>query len=69
MKEIRIKDESIKLGQAMKLCGVVSSGVEAKIMIQQELVTVNGEICVSRGKKLYPGDQFQYQGDLYIIVS
>ena len=69
MTEIRIKDESIKLGQAMKLCGAVDSGVEAKFAIQDGKVTVNGEICVSRGKKLTSGDTFAYQKESYLIVS
>ncbi len=69
MNEIRIKDDFIKLGQAMKLCGAVESGVEAKLVIQQEKVTVNGEICTSRGKKLTPGDSFSYNQESYLIVS
>ena len=69
MKEIRIKDDFIKLGQAMKLCGAVDSGVEAKLVIQQEKVKVNGEICISRGKKLSSGDIFEYKKESYLIVS
>lgn len=69
MNEIRIKDDFIKLGQAMKLCGAVESGVEAKLVIQQEKVTVNGEICTSRGKKLTPSDSFSYNQESYLIVS
>lgn len=61
MEEIFIKDDFIKLGQAMKLAGVVGSGVEAKIVIGEGKVKVNGEVCVMRGKKLYPGDVFSYQ--------
>jgi Uncharacterized conserved protein len=63
MKEITIKDEFIKLGQAMKLAGLVSSGVEAKEVIQNGEVKVNGEIDTRRGKKLYPGDNFSYKGE------
>jgi len=69
MKEVRIKDDFIKLGQAMKLCGVVDSGVEAKLVIQQEKVKVNGEVCISRGKKLTAGDTFAYDKESYLIVS
>ena len=69
MKEIRIKDDFIRLGQAMKLCGAAASGVEAKLAIQQEEVKVNGEICVSRGRKLISGDTFEYRKESYIIVS
>lgn len=61
MQEIEIKDEFIKLGQALKLAGLVGSGVEAKIIIQDGLVKVNGEIDERRGRKLYPGDIFEFQ--------
>lgn len=63
MQEITIKDEYIKLGQAMKLAGLVSSGVEAKVLIQEGLVTVNGETDERRGRKLYPGDVFSLDGN------
>jgi ribosome-associated protein len=63
MKSIKISDEFIKLGQAMKLAGLVSSGVEAKEVIQNGEVTVNGETDTRRGKKLYPGDTFSYKGE------
>ena len=62
MKIITIKDDFIKLGQAMKLAGLVDSGVMAKIVILDEEVKVNGEICTQRGKKLYNGDIFEYNG-------
>jgi len=62
MKTITIKDDFIKLGQAMKLAGLVDSGVMAKIVILDEEVKVNGEICTQRGKKLYNGDVFEYNG-------
>lgn len=56
MKEVKIKDEFIKLGQAMKLAGMVGSGVEAKIVITEGQVEVNGEVECRRGKKLPDGD-------------
>ena len=62
MEEISIKDEYIKLGQAMKLAGFVSSGIEAKIVIQDGEVKVNGEVDTRRGKKLIPGDEFEFEG-------
>ena len=62
MKTITIRDEFIKLGQAMKLAGMVDAGVEAKFLIQDGEVSVNGEVCTQRGKKLYDGDTFSYQG-------
>lgn len=69
MQEIAIKDEYIKLGQALKLAGLVSSGVEAKILIQDGLVTVNGEIDERRGRKLYPGDVFELEGNQVKVVA
>ncbi len=62
MDKIWIKDDFIKLGQAMKLGAMVGSGVEAKIVIQDGLVKVNGEICTMRGKKIYPGDRISFDG-------
>lgn len=62
MNSIKIKDEFIKLGQAMKLANMVSSGVDAKFVITDGLVSVNGEVDVRRGRKLYPGDTFTYNG-------
>ena len=61
-KTITIRDDFIKLGQAMKLAGLVSEGVEAKLVIQEGLVTVNGETDTRRGRKLTPGDVFVYNG-------
>lgn len=63
MNQIKIKDEYIKLGQALKLAGMVSSGVEAKIVIQDGQVLVNGEVELQRGKKLHPGDIFSFNGE------
>ena len=62
MESITLKDEFIKLGQAMKLANLVEDGVEAKLVIQDGLVTVNGEVDTRRGRKLYPGDVFAYNG-------
>ena len=62
MKTITIKDEFIKLGQALKLADLVSDGVRAKYAILDEEVKVNGQICTQRGKKLYPGDEFTFEG-------
>ena len=65
--EIRDGEEFIKLGQALKKAGLVSSGVDAKIVIQDGLVKVNGEIDTRRGKKLYPGDTFEYDGQIVSV--
>lgn len=63
MKSITIKDDFIKLGQAIKLAGLVNEGVEAKFAVQDGLVKVNGEVCTMRGKKLYKGDNFTFNGE------
>lgn len=63
METIQLRDEFIKLGQALKAAGLVGSGVEAKLVIQDGLVLVNGEIQTQRGKKLYDGDVVSYRGE------
>ncbi len=69
MQEIKLRDEFIKLGQALKAAGLVQDGVEAKLVIQDGLVMVNGEIDTRRGKKLYDGDVISYQGEEVKIVK
>lgn len=69
MQEIKIKDEYIKLGQALKLAGLVSSGVEAKMVIQDGFVTVNDEVEERRGRKLYPGDVFVFDGTKVKVIA
>ena len=59
---IHIRDEFIKLGQAMKLADLVSDGVEAKYVISYGLVKVNGEVDTRRGRKVYVGDTISYNG-------
>lgn len=68
MQEIRIKDEFIKLGQAMKLANLVGSGVDAKNVIQDGLVKVNGEVETRRGKKLHEGDIIFFNSEEVKIV-
>lgn len=63
MRTIKLRDEYIKLGQALKASGLVSSGVEAKEVIQGGLVTVNGETDTRRGRKMYAGDTAEYDGE------
>ena len=67
MNEVLIRDFYIKLGQALKLAGVVGSGVEAKMMVQNGDVLVNGNVCTERGKKLTEGDVFTFEEKSYII--
>ena len=64
-----ISTEFIKLQDAMKFANIVYSGGEAKTLIQEEQVKVNGEVCTMRGKKLYPGDKFEFDGQVYLISS
>lgn len=54
--EIKITTEYIKLDQLLKFSGIADSGSMAKDMIADEIISVNGEICTMRGKKLHPGD-------------
>ena len=62
-----ISTEFIKLQDAMKYANIVYSGGEAKQLILDEQVLVNGEVCTMRGKKLRPGDRFTFQGQTYLI--
>lgn len=66
---IRENEEFIKLGQALKKASLVSSGVEAKMVILDGLVEVNGAVEMQRGKKLYHGDMVSYQGEQIKIVK
>ncbi|MBQ1917069.1 MAG: RNA-binding S4 domain-containing protein [Lachnospiraceae bacterium] len=66
--KIRETDEFIKLGQALKKAGLVSSGVEAKEVILDGEVQVNGEEELRRGRKLYDGDTVSYNGEEIKIV-
>lgn len=56
MEIIKLREEYIKLGQALKAAGFAQDGVDAKIMIKDGLVKVNGSVSLERGKKLYDGD-------------
>ncbi len=67
MEELEIRDEFIKLGQALKLSGIAGSGVEAKQMIEDGLVLVNGEVETRRGKKLRDGDSVSTGGNAFVV--
>ena len=69
MEIIRLRDDYIKLGQALKAAGLVDSGVEAKYAIQDGKVTVNGETASQRGKKLTDGDVVSFMGQTIKIVK
>lgn len=68
MIEIKIKDEFIKMGQLLKLAGLVSSGIDAKIVIQEGEVKYNGEVDTRRGKKVYPGDTVEFDGEIVKVI-
>ena len=63
MEVIKLRVEYIKLGQALKAAGLVGSGVEAKEVILDGLVKVNGNVELQRGKKLYGGDIVSFDGE------
>ena len=66
---VAISTEYIKLESAMKLANIVPTGGSAKAEIQEGYVSVNGETCTMRGKKLYPGDKFSFDGDTFVITN
>jgi ribosome-associated protein len=67
--EIPISSEFIKLDAFLKFAAICGTGGEAKMVIQEEMVSVNGETCTQRGKKLYPGDKVTFQGESYVIKA
>ena len=67
--EIKLRDEFIKLGQALKAAGLVESGVDAKLEIQDGNVKVNGEVDLRRGRKLVNGDVVEFRGEIIKIVE
>ena len=69
MEEVRIRDDYIKLGQALKLAGLVESGVDAKTVIQDGQVKVNGRVETQRGKKLVDNDEVSFEGNSFVIKS
>ena len=69
MEIIKLRDEFIKLGQALKAANLVEDGVEAKIVIQDGLVKVNNEVDTRRGRKLYDGDIVEFEGQQIKVVK
>lgn len=65
---VKIQTEFIKLEAALKFANVTATGGEAKILILEGRVQVNGEACLMRGKKLYPGDVFTFENQSYVIA-
>jgi ribosome-associated protein len=68
-RDIAIRGDSIRLGQLLKLAGVVSAGGEAKALLASEPVLVNGEPESRRGRQLHPGDEVLVAGDVLRLVS
>ena len=68
MEIIKLRDEYIKLGQALKAAGLVESGVDAKYAIEEGLVKVNGQVEYQRGKKLRDGDEVLFQAETIQIT-
>lgn len=69
MEEVKISTEYIKLEQMLKLSGIVGSGADAKMLIADGIVKVNGNVELQRGKKLRPGDNVEFKGKLYKIAE
>lgn len=69
METIKLREEFIKLGQALKAANLVEDGVEAKYVIQDGEVKVNGEVDIRRGRKLYNGDVISFHGEEVKIVK
>ena len=68
-KELPIRTEYIKLDAALKFSDIAQTGGHAKLLIEEERIRVNGETCTVRGKKLYPGDTFEYKDLRYTVVK
>ena len=66
---VAIETEFIKLESAMKLANILPTGGAAKAEIQDGFVTVNGEVCTMRGKKLRSGDKFSFMGNSFVITD
>lgn len=69
MQVIKLREDYIKLGQALKAAGLVESGVDAKFVVQDGLVKVNGQIETQRGKKLVDGDMIEFDGETVKIEA
>ncbi len=67
--EIKIRTEFIKLQDLLKFAGAVETGGDAKLIVQEGRVTVNGETCTMRGKKLRPGDRAVIDGETELVVT
>ena len=64
---VKIETEFIRLQDLLKFAGAVETGGEAKLLIQEGRVSVNGQVCTQRGKKLWPGDKAELDGEVYSV--
>ncbi len=69
METIHIKDDFIKMGQLLKLANMVESGAVAKEVIEEGLVKYNGQVETRRGKKIYPGDIVEFDGESVTVSN
>ena len=69
MEKISINTDFIKLDSLLKFAALVGTGGEAKFVISEGMVEVNGEVCTMRGKKIYPGDKVEFAGNILEIVK
>ena len=67
MEKIKINTEFIKLDSLLKFAALVGTGGEAKYVISEGLVSVNGEVCTMRGRKIYPGDRVEFAENILEI--
>lgn len=67
--DVKIHTEFIKLQDLLKFAGAVETGGDAKLIIQEGRVSVNGEVCTMRGKKMRPGDRASIDGELELVVQ
>ena len=68
METLKLRDDFIRLGQALKAVGLAQSGVDAKFAIKDGLVKVNGEVEIQRGKKLHEGDIIEFDGHQIKVI-
>ncbi|HEU5240965.1 MAG TPA: RNA-binding S4 domain-containing protein [Ornithinibacter sp.] len=67
--DVPIRDQSIRLGQLLKLAGVVDDGAMAREVIERGLVAVNGEVDTRRGRQVRPGDTVTYEGEILNVAA
>lgn len=66
--EKKITTDSIKLDSFLKFCDIAQTGGHAKLLVQDGMIKVNGEVCTQRGKKLHVGDEMEFDGKIYRII-